>query len=424
MTTTTKFQFFTTIILIGFIVALFFHAVLTFLKFGYPFNTFLFQPWDRFNDFLILFDISKDLNPYAHPTNYLPLAYLLYYPFTWLGNPSSALMIFLELFCCFMFWNANFYLQKSITTMPATEYLKSLVILCLLTYPTLFGLDRANLDMLVFIFIALFFITFIKELYLVAALLLAVAISMKGFPAIFIVLFLKCKNYVGVVLCLIFTALLTLLALVCFKIGVFGSLHSLQNSGQALIQSYVINDNAMTSSISLFSFVKVLLKYYYLATTGTLVDVTYRAAITSILPYYNVLTIIIFMMVTFYILAVENVLWKQAMLLSAMLALLPIMSGDYRLIFLYAPLLLFLAESNNDKSDYIYTLFFGLLFIPKNFFMLPHTVIYAFECFATGPCGIIPVGGYSVMSMLNIILLFSFMGVIIFSGLKKYSRQK
>jgi hypothetical protein len=416
ITSIDKLRLVSNIILVGFILAIFFHGTLTLLNFDYPFNTFLFQPWDRFKDFLILHDISKDLNPYVHNTNYFPLAYLLYFPFTLLANQNIGLVIFIGIFCCFMCWNANYYLRTALSS----DYIQNVVVVCFLSYPILFTLDRANLDALVYIFVALFFISFTKKNYILAAFFLAIATGMKAFPGIFIILFIKQKQYKAAFYCITFTFILSLVALSSFKTGIFGSVAQFQHLSHNLIQKYVIQDGNLTSSISLFSLIKVILKYFYLIKTGSLDETTYRNAIAMILPYYVWLSVAIFAMMSCYILFIETSLWKQSMLLAIMLTLLPSISGDYRLIFLYLPLLLFISNPRHERLDFVYTVLFGLLFIPKNFFIMPYTLFYAFECFPGGPCGTIPIGGYSVMSLLNIAILFTFTGLIIYTGIKQH----
>jgi hypothetical protein len=424
MSSADKFRLVSTIILFGFILAVFFHAILAFFQLGFPFNTFLFQPWDRFKDFLILYDISKDLNPYAHITNYFPIAYLLFYPFTWITNPNMSLLIYLDGFCCFMCWYANYYLKAIASSFHSSDYFKNLVILCFLSYPTLFCLDRANLDAMLFVFIAIFIISFMKKYYVLAAFLLALAIGMKVYPAVFLLLFVKEKQYKAVIYCIVFTLLLSLLALYAFKTPIVTSLSLFGHLSNKVIQYYTIQDGALTSSISLFTLSKVLLKYFYLLKAGGFDDHAYRNGIVMMLPYYIWLSIGIGGLVSLYILFVENVFWKQVMLLISIMALLPIISGDYRLIFMYVPLLLFLVNPQYDKLDYVYTVLFGLLFIPKNFFVLPHTLFYAFVCTPNGPCGNTAIGDYSVMSLLNISILVMFSGLIIYSGLQSFLRGR
>lgn len=420
MESTDKVQLISTIILLGFVLAIFFHGFFNYLSFGFPYDTFLFQPWDRFKDFFCIYEISKDLNPYTHATNYFPLTYLIFYPLTWTDNPNASILIFFDIFCCFLCWNSHYYLKVVEPNINPKEYLKNIIIICFLSYPTLICLDRGNVDILLFIFVALFAITFAQKRYVLAAFLLAIAIGMKFYPIIFIILFFKEKRFYEAILCFAFTAVLTLFALASFKAGILESLHQLFGMTHGFYDYYIINDNGLSSSISLFSLAKVLLKYFYVMKSTVFVDAVYREAIKTMLPYYTATVFIIFAIITLYILIVERVFWKQVMLLVAMLALFPVMSGDYRLIFLFTPLFLFMVSPYHDRFDGCYAILFGLLFIPKNFYIFSHTLSYAFQCLPGGPCGNIVTAGYSVMSLLNIIILVAFIGLIVSSGIRQY----
>jgi hypothetical protein len=406
-----KLRLLSGIILSGFILAILYHGALGSLGYHYPFNTFLFQPWDRFHDFFDTYEKSKNLDPYATLTNYFPLAYLIVYPFTLIPNIYSAAFLLLTLFICFLIWNANYYLKKT-DTKNKGYYKTQIFIICCLSYPTWFCIDRANIDILVYVFCALFLITFIKKQYWLAALALAVAVSMKLFPVVFLLLYLKEKKYLAAMSCLIYSILLSLIALASFKGGFSGLLPKIAAMAMNFDKTYAVYDLGMTSSISLFSLVKVVMKYWYLLITND-TEKVYRAAVATALSYYSVLSLAAAGFLALYVLLTKQELWKDVMMIVTMLVLLPSISGDYRLIFFYLPLFLFLSKTRQEPEDRIFTILFGLLFVPKNFFMLAYTTRYAFQCLFDRGCGNIAVGGYSVMSLLNIIFLLSFLGLMI-----------
>jgi hypothetical protein len=69
---------------------------------------------------------------------------------------------------------------------------------------------------------------------------------------------------------------------------------------------------------------------------------------------------------------VERVFWKQVMVLTCMMLLLPQMTGDYKLNHLYLPLMLFIASQKLTRHDLIYAVLFGLLLIPKAYYWINH----------------------------------------------------
>src|SRR5581483_10764527 len=147
-----KIRLVSMIILVGFVVAVLFHGL--FLKRGYPWDTFLFDPHDRFMDFYGSYDVARHLDPYfSHGiANYFPLAYLILYPLTRANDPLLMLVSYLMFVCGFIFCYAEYFLRHIKAEMGRYAYFQSLVIILFLSYPTLILLDRANLDGLLFVF--------------------------------------------------------------------------------------------------------------------------------------------------------------------------------------------------------------------------------------------------------------------------------
>jgi hypothetical protein len=57
--------------------------------------------------------------------------------------------------------------------------------------------------------------------------------------------------------------------------------------------------------------------------------------------------------------------WQQVALLVCAMNLLPFVSADYKLLYLFLPLFLFINEPDAGRLDKIYCLLFGLLLVPK-----------------------------------------------------------
>ena len=63
-------------------------------------------------------------------------------------------------------------------------------------------------------------------------------------------------------------------------------------------------------------------------------------------------------------------LWRSLLLLTCLMILLPPSSGDYRLLMLYPPLMLYVNNQETVKADGWITVIFGLLLIPKAYLVL------------------------------------------------------
>ncbi len=66
-----------------------------------------------------------------------------------------------------------------------------------------------------------------------------------------------------------------------------------------------------------------------------------------------------------YLVLVDEVLWRKVTLLVCALNLLPIVSGDYKLLYLFVPLYLFINKEELHRMDWVYAVLFSLLLIPE-----------------------------------------------------------
>ena len=93
-----KIMLISTIVLVGFFIAVVFHYVLGFyMDLGVPYNSFLFSSASAFCDFKNLLSFVADFKPYSIPSdwiNYFPLAYILLFPFSLLKNWVVGYLIF------------------------------------------------------------------------------------------------------------------------------------------------------------------------------------------------------------------------------------------------------------------------------------------------------------------------------------------
>ena len=147
----------------------------------YPYNTFLFWPADRFNDFFNHFYRAEHLNPYRPPnifTVYFPFTYILVYLLTFLPAKVAFVLLFGIFICSFAY-----YVFRNL---PASDYrgrISGVIIFTFLSYPILFTVDRGNLEILVFLFLVLFLNYYQKGDNVKSVIFLSLAIAMKLYPA-------------------------------------------------------------------------------------------------------------------------------------------------------------------------------------------------------------------------------------------------
>lgn len=347
------------IVEIGLLLAIVFHGFMgVVLGLPYPADTFLYEPDLRFSDFYWIFDAVKSGSPLSGQWSlYLPFAYVPLYPLVGFDWPVAYAIVG-TLFCASLVW----FFWRQLDFLSGTERWLASVILPLLSYGTLFSIDRGNIDQLVVLFTLTFFVLFARGRALASAIPLAAAIAMKAYPGALGVLLLVRRQYAAAALTGVLTVALTLGALALYPGGFWESLDLWRDRAGVLQHDYVANPKTHAYSLSYLSLLKVALRVAH-------VDFTAHADL--ILRAYAIGAGALFLGVAAYVAFVERTQWKQVYLLVFVLIVLPQVSFDYKLIFLLLPVALFLrAETEGRRLDWIHIALFGSLLIPKGYLPL------------------------------------------------------
>lgn len=356
------------IILVGFVVAVFFHYILGFYcKLNYPFNTFLFKPSQFFNDFTSIIPKLRGFAPYTPPAdwqNYFPLAYLILTPFLCFKNMFFAYLVFLSTFLGFFgYWNKKFLKLENISVI---DNFQIFFIVTFLSYPFLLIVDRGNFDMMIFILFAFFVFAFQEGKYQKSAILLGIINAMKPFSLLFLILFLFEKKYREFFLSIGTSFLLIIGGFMLFKGNIFNQISVMLQSIIWIEKMYILqNDfNAhLTITSSLFGSLRELLFKYPAIIPSNLISNE------TLLHIYKPLSLFLTAMTAFLTWR-EKVFWKRITLLVCYMLVVPHFVIDYKLIFLFVPLWLFINSEEKTKFDVLYVILFGLLLIPKRFIVL------------------------------------------------------
>ena len=382
-----KLNIITGIVLAGFIIAVVYHYILgNIFHLDYPYNTFLFNPKVRFSDFTInMYSIfrTNEFNPYNQ--NW---AYVNYFPFgVWIQYLFTKIPLLLS-FLIFMITSIVYYgiyNYKNIKSILPTNYnfniITSFFVISFLSYPFLIWFDRANFEILIFLFVSLFAYFFAKEKYLISALILSIPIAIKGFPLIFLILFLKKLKFKEIFYCLSVVFLLTFLSFLLMKGDLLTNLICYSNQLKLYMDDYAIHNNGLGFGSSLFGIVKFIIfwlngcfksfvinDYFFGFTSfvyvcGSQIFDFINKALTIFNPISMLLSLAIFC----YVFFIEKELWKQILLIVICSIIFMPVSGDYKLLHLLIPMWLFLNSQIKSKTDLIYTILFGLILIPKNY---------------------------------------------------------
>lgn len=396
-----------TIVLVGFVVAVIFHYILGFyLKSGPGFSTFLCPSFAAFCDIFNVLPYIKDFKPYQELTLwvvYFPLTYILMFPFALIKNKILAYLLYISGFLIYLtFMNIrNFWCEK----FSKIQNLQNIFILTTITYPFLYILDKGNSDMFLFIIFGLFVYAFKDKKYFLAAILLAIQNACKPFAVLFLFLFLFRKKYKEFFLSLILTLMLIVIGFMVFNEPLLKQITILSNNLHYYKYSFTLlkgNDLGMFYASSLYMMLKLL---FCSITPAPIISIE---LLTKIYDYFSYIAVI----ATIFFVYREKIYWKQLTLLICNFLLLHWITFDYKLIFLFVPIWLFVNSKETSKLDFIYTVLFGLLFIPK------HIVI------TNQILGLAAVKHFSLSIIINPIILMVLCGLIIYEQLGNNLKKK
>ena len=399
-----KISILSLVIVAGFVIAVVFHYIQgIYLGLSYPNNTFLFLPQDRFSDFFDVLSDAHTLNPYlGYKSAQYPFLIIIGYLFSLI--PINAFPIYIFLFCISLsFFNIAFLPFDNLI-----DSVKYIFIITFLSYPVLFAIDRGNFESLLFILLLAFLLFYRRRQYLASALILSFAISMKIYPAILLVLFIPERKYREATICFATTIAITLASLLCFKGGLFANLnfllHGANIGSNGIFTAFTsIGNNMVQRGVSLLTLIKI-----FSFETGIL-----PAFINdhfSIL--YLGLAFLLGTLVVFYVIFIEKEEWKRFALLIFAMLLFPPISADYKLLYVFIPIYIFIKNNKPSKFELFYILMFCILLIPKDYWFFPNIISDSLGAH-----------DISISVVINIITMLLMAGIIMTGGISSYVKN-
>lgn len=329
-------------------------------NFLFPDNTSVFM--DFFNS---MYDTIY-LRPYDRGVIYPPLCYLMYYVLTLFSTPEQlkvdnamTLKTMQGPMFSFMIYSLLIILVFIFLTLKMKKgsnkekYL--FISLMLLSLPFLFAFERGNIVFVSLIFLMIFICykdsknKFLREISLIS---LAVAASLKIYPAIFGIMLIKEKRWLDILKVITYGLILFVLPFIFF-----GGLNSVKLLFYNLVNtSSEYSSFVVANKMNFVAYVDFLVRGFHLQNTNL-----------GFIGRMLVLLLIIF--------SIINSLWTDSkflriLLLTLLMIGIPSISFTYTAIFLCIPLILFIDNQNRRKIDYLYLLLFILIMFPCPFAML------------------------------------------------------
>ncbi len=391
-----KIELLSFLVLIGFFTAVVFnYCVFFYWNKPYPQNTFIFYTLgSEFGDFYLsryqdLFFAPYDKTLYPHIATYLPFSYVIIYPLTKL-SAHLALIIYSLFFTISLVLFVKYYFSHH----PQYSFekiadIKNIIIISLLSYPFLFCLERANLENLCFILVALSFYFFEKRIRVLAAFCLGMASAMKLYPLLLSIFFLSEKKYFEFILSIVFTLIVTLWSLVIldpsFSQNVTVWLESLN-----LLGNYILIDptTCMKFNLGIWGIIKFICISMNLSS----------ASLMHLAKWYHSCALFSAFIVIGYVLFIETIAWRKLIMLVIPILIFPELSNDYKLLYVFLPLASFI-NAKPQNFDLFYLCIFVFLLIPKSYYWVTDDI--------------------SIANFLNPAVMLLTLIIIMYSGLRK-----
>jgi hypothetical protein len=359
---------FTRVVAVGMVAALAFVFFSShYLRKGFPHNTFLVGRDNLFMDFFNVNRDTYDLNPYPTKIPYPPFALLVARGFASgfdysINSPFGARRAAVGRLSyavlaggfCLVFFAA----VRRVRVGDRAGDLRLLLALGL-SYPFLFVIDRGNYAMLAFAFL-LGFIRFYERNRRLANLLLALAISTKVYPLLFLLLLAADRRWRDAAAVVGWAAAVNLGALLFFQGSVWTNLllfvRNVLIYAPARPVFNLISDSAWNLSFA------NLIRVPYV--------VFFQRSPRHLPLYYPVFELAVLGAV-YFTLRREKAFWKKVLLVTIAQMGIPSLSQDYNLIYLVIPLLLYFQEAGEwRREDAFYLVALGLLFVPKHYYVI------------------------------------------------------
>jgi hypothetical protein len=349
-----------TIVLVGTLVSIVWHYVSGFyVGQGYPRSTFLFRPDDYFNDWRTDYIYAQDyLRGTPQGFAYFPFAVLTVAAATIAPMVVGFFLIIAQFLAVFVLMLRAWVVDLEQHVLTKVQYG---LILVVLSYPVLFALDRMNLEIVLFTFIAgFFYFLYVRDSPWLAALCLGAAIAFKLYPATLLLLLLAERRFRPLALTVVFSLGLTAIGAVLLSALGHYSLADVWGENARALGFYqqvaVIDGAGVQHGHSIWGLVGLWDMVHGLPVAGWQTNL------------YAVAAAMIFLGLAVYVVFRETERWKRVLFALVPALLLPYVSADYTLIHLYFPLVFFLNAPRVSRWNVAYVGLFGLLLVPVDYY--------------------------------------------------------
>lgn len=325
---------------------------------GYPWATFMVDPVWRFNDYLLPYRDALRFHPgLSSNLVYSPLMHLLMTALTVL-TPRAGFAIVVGVFL-FVLAVVCWKWITAAATMTAVR-LQQVAVLMLLSYPVLFVVDRGNLEMVVFVFLAAFFYLYYGRHSRWAWIPLALAIGSKYYWVTLLVLPLSDRQMRQALYAALGAVGVSLAAVLLI------AWHSHYAVG-AVMHSWL---QALAGRAAAYGLLHTVQHAHTLWASIQLSNRVFTGldGIGNLDRSYFLVAALLFVLIAYKVLTHDLAPWRKVLALVSATVVLPLENFDYTLIHLYFPLALLVCCGAVGRRARVAALLIGVCLVPVDYY--------------------------------------------------------
>jgi Glycosyltransferase family 87 len=342
------------------------------LHLPYPWDSPLFDPQARFSDLTDYYYKIHHLSQggpglarglpifvYPAPALFVYSFFILLFPY-----PVLAFLVFSEVVFIVGFATLRRTIGSGGQVSRLVNATLALTFVC--SYPMLFLLDRANIEIVVFVFAYAGLVCFVNEAFLASSVFFAAAACIKPFPLLFFYLFLKKKRYKEIALAVVIVGIVNLIAMEWLGPTLPLAYASLQEGATAFLNTYVLSyrKDEIQFDHSLFSCVKQAIQLYL---GWPPAEAMRRATLAAYFVYMPAASFLVIWCGWYF--------WRKPVLnqlfaVVLLMLVVPPVSYDYTLIAVYllwGTFLICLTRDDCVERPYLFLISFALLMTPQSY---------------------------------------------------------
>jgi hypothetical protein len=349
----------------GWLIAIAFHHIVgTVFGAGYPLNTFLFTPTDRYGDLIKSWQQAHEGDPYHAQSTAVATYFPLVYSIFWLiRGLSREAVILLYLLCNFagVAWIAIRWLRTQRPNWEGEPRWRVIVLFTLLlaftSYPFVFALDRGNLDPLITVMLVAALAQAKRDRWLTAAAFVATAAATKGFPLAAMLLLLKRQRWTALAFGLVVFAAFIVLPSMMLGPDFSSTIEGWQAGMSRFHQMYVLGVASAHFSADWLNAWRI----WAYATHGSFSP-------ESAAFFVNTVAFLWAVALGLHVLLFARQTWRELLGIVLIMMVFPNVISDYKLV-LIIPVIFAWCTSGEEQSwrDGLFLVSAGLLLVPKHY---------------------------------------------------------